>query len=129
MKYLPYLGFALFLIVYSAVKYQAVPSQMGQSTYIFTTIILVVLTALIPYLIGLSMAAKVKLGHPFVTAIIVPFLLSAGGLAVYFFLYIKPVAPGMSVTQVLPRAVIPGLCLSALVLFWTIWRDKFSAKT
>ena len=99
MKYLPYLGFALFLIVYSAVKYQAVPSQMGQSTYIFTTIILVVLTALIPYLIGLSMAAKVKLGHPFVTAIIVPFLLSAGGLALYFFLYIKPVAPGIVKAQ------------------------------
>ena len=129
MKYLPYLTFALFLAVYSTLKYQAVPSQMGQSAYIKTTIILVILTAIIPYLIGLFMAAKVKLGHPFAMAIVVPFALSVIGLAAYFFMYIQPFAPGMSVTQVLPRAIIPGLCLSGLVLFWKIWREKQASRT
>lgn len=127
MKYLPYLAFGLFLAVYSTLKYQAVPSQMGQSAYIKTTIILVILTAIIPYFIGLFMSAKVKLGHPFAVAIIAPFALSVAGLAAYFFMYIQPFAPGMSVTQVLPRGVIPGLCLSGLVLFWLIWRGKQAA--
>lgn len=43
-------------------------------------------------------------------------ILCALGLAVYFYLFIAPNAPGMSVMQVLPRAIIPGLVMGALLL-------------
>ena len=125
MKNLPYLAFTAFLAIYGYFKYQAVPSQMGQSTYIITTIILVTLTAVLPYIIGLWATAKFRAGHPYLRAAVVPFLLSALGLALYFYLFIQPAAPNMSVTKILPRSVIPGLCLSTLVVFWAFWRNKY----
>ena len=125
MKYLPYLAFLVFLTIYAIMKYQAVPSQMGQSAYIMTTLILVTLTAVLPYVLGLFASAKIKQGQGFIAAAIIPFVLSAMGLSVYFFVFIQPVAPTMSVTQVLPRAIVPGLFLSALVVFWVFWRRKF----
>ena len=110
------IGFALFLLVYSYFKYTAVPSQMGDPMYIATTALVVILTAVIPFFMARYLANKASAPKNYILAAVVPLALSALGLAIYFYVFIAPNAPGMAVTQVLPRAIVPGLVMSALLL-------------
>lgn len=116
MRKFPYLGFIVFLVSYSYVKYTAVPQLMGQTQYMITTAVLVVLTAVIPFYISYLAVRNNRSNTRYTIALVLPLVLSAIGLAVYFFLFIAPNAPDMSVVQVLPRAVVPGLVMSALLL-------------
>ena len=115
MKHVSYLGFAIFLVIYSVIKYRAVPELMGQPTYIKSTIILVILTAILPYFIALFVRGKMAGTSKLIASLVLPLILCLVGLATYFYVFIAPNAPGMSVTQVLPRAIIPGLVMGLIL--------------
>jgi hypothetical protein len=116
MRHLSSLGFLVFLAGYSVFKYQAVPDLMGQPSYMISTAILVTLTAILPY--GLSLLAVWRLSGPLEWALsaILPFVLSALGLATFFYLFIQPSFPGMSVMDVLPRALMPGILMGGILV-------------
>jgi hypothetical protein len=116
MRNIPYVGFIIFLVIYGYLKYTAVPDLMGQPQYILTTGIVVVLTAIAPFFAAYFMARNVSSSARYLIAGLVPLLLSALGLAIYFYLFIAPNAPSMSVMQVLPRAIVPGLVMGGILL-------------
>ena len=116
MRNLPHVGFILFLVVYSYFKYTAMPSMMGQPQYILTTGLVILMTAVIPFFTTYFLASQSKPPARYLLAAFMPLILSTLGLAIYFYLYIAPNAPGIPVTQVLPRAIIPGLVMSAILL-------------
>jgi hypothetical protein len=117
MKNLHHVGFAIFLIAYSYFKYAAVPSMMGQSTYILTTALVVLMTAIIPFYVTYFLAKAASSPSCYLIASLMPLVLSGIGLAIYFYIFIAPNAPGMGVAQVLPRALLPGLVMGAISLF------------
>lgn len=126
----PHLGFWIFLIIYGAVKYLAVPEMMFQLPYILTTLLLIFLTAVIPYIIGFWAVRKTDGVGRYAAALATALGLGALGLAIYFYLFIAPNAPGMAVTAVLPRAIIPGLILAAvLVLPFILHRGDEAGET
>ena len=90
---------------------------MGQTTYILTTGLLVFITAIIPFYVAFFLANKATPPSRYLLASLMPLVLSSIGLAIYFYLFIAPNAPGMAVTQVLPRALLPGLVMGAILLF------------
>jgi hypothetical protein len=116
MKNSHHLGFAIFLVVYSYFKYVAVPSMMGQTTYIITTSLVVLMTAIIPFYVTYFLTKKASSPSRYVLASLMPLILSGIGLSIYFYLFIAPNAPGMGVAQVLPRAILPGLVMGAILL-------------
>lgn len=116
MKNSHHVGFAIFLIFYSYFKYVAVPSMMGQTTYILTTSVLVLITAIIPFYAAYFLAKKASPPICYLLASLMPLVFSGIGLAIYFYLFIAPNAPDMGVTQVLPRALLPGLVMGAISL-------------
>ena len=116
MRTIHYVGFFIFVIVYGYFKYTAVPQLMGQSQYILTTGIVVVLTAIVPFFLSYFIGRNVTSNARYLVLGLLPLILCAAGLATYFYLFIAPNAPGMSVLQVLPRAVVPGLVMGALLL-------------
>ena len=116
MSKLYLLGFALFLIGYSLFKYQAVPSLMGQPTYILSTAIRVVLTAILPFALTHMAVRGERTAMRVGLAASVPFLLCGAGLATYFYIFIKPSVPDLSVFAILPRAIMPALFISALLI-------------
>ena len=118
------LPFTLFLLVYSYFKYTAVPSQMGEPMYMATTALLVIVTAVIPFFVARYLADRATAPNSHVFAAVVPLTLSALGLAIYFYVFIAPNAPGMAVTQVLPRSIAPGLVMSAILLIPMIMHKK-----
>ena len=116
MRLKTHIGFILFLAIYSYIKYTAMPNLMGSSQYILTTMLVVLLTAIIPYIVTYILTRKGGSLGQYMTAGLLPLLLCAAGLATYFYLFIAPNAPGMSVTEVLPRAVVPGLVMGVILL-------------
>lgn len=129
MKNLHHIGFLIFLIVYSYHKYNAVPSLMGQTSYILTSCLLVILTAIIPFYLSISWSNKTKPPSRYVLAGITPLLLSTLGLTAYFYLFIAPNAPGISIIQVLPRAILPGLVMGMILVASILVKEKFAKST
>ena len=80
-------AFTIFLLVYSYIKYTAVPSQMGEPMYMATTALVVILTAVIPFFIARHLLAKASPPKSYVLAAFVPLALSAIGLAIYFYMF------------------------------------------
>jgi lipoprotein signal peptidase len=115
MKHISHILFLVFLVIYSVLKYQAVPELMGQATYMQTTAIMVILTAVLPYGIGFFLTRKTSGNTQILLAFVTPLILCIVGLATYFYIYIAPNAPGLAVTKVLPRAILPGLIMGAIL--------------
>ena len=116
MRTIHYVGFMLFFIVYGYFKYTAVPQQMGQAAYIVTTGVVLLLTAIIPFFASHFAIRNMTSNMRYVIAGVLPLTLCGIGLATYFFVFIAPNAPGISVMQVLPRAIVPGLVMGVLLL-------------
>lgn len=116
MRIIHSVGFIIFLVVYGYFKYTAVPQLMGQTQYILTTGVVIVLTAIVPffssYFIGRNLTSTAR----YLVLGLLPLMLCALGLATYFYLFIAPSTPSMSVMQVLPRAIAPGLAMGGLLL-------------
>lgn len=116
MRAIHYVGFIIFLAIYGYMKYTAVPQLMGQSQYIITTAVVIFLTAIIPFFVSYFVGRNLRSTPRYLVLGLLPLLLCAIGLATYFFLFIAPNAPGVSIMQVLPRAIIPGIVMSVILL-------------
>ena len=126
MRLKTHIGFILFLLIYSYMKYTAMPNLMGSMQYLLTTVLVVLLTAIIPYIVSFILTRKGSSLKQYMTAAFLPLLLCTTGLAVYFYLFIAPNAPGMVVTQVLPRAIVPGLVMGAILILPMFMHKKTS---
>jgi len=113
MRRLSHLLFLLFLIIYSVIKYRAVPELAGNSTYMMSTGILVTLTAILPYGLAYIFTKNMRGTMQLVMAIVAALLLCVIGLAIYFFVFIPA---GVPIGNVLPRAVVPGLVMGAILV-------------
>ena len=111
------LAYAVFLILYAAQKYLAADPGTFVPQYVFTTAILVVLTGVIPFFVGRFVFDRTGsgIGVASIASLLVPLVLTAIGLAIYFFMFIAPQNLGLSVMDVLPRSLTPGLVQGALL--------------
>jgi hypothetical protein len=123
MKLWHHSGFLLFLIVYSYLKYAVAPAMLNQPGFLFSTAIMITLTAIIPYGAAFLIAQKIPSRARYGVAFIVPVLLAFAGLATYFFIFIAPSGAPVTLAQVLPRALKPGLIMGLLVLI-PIWLQR-----
>jgi len=115
MRKIHLVGFLIFLVLYSVSKYQAVPSLMGQASYITSTSILIILTAVAPYALSIAALNGRNGNEKWVLAIGLPLALSALGLATYFHVFIRPNFADISIFSVLPRSLTPGLIMGCLL--------------
>jgi hypothetical protein len=104
----------LLLICYVAYKY--LPGmQTWNTTYAIQVGIIAVLTAILPYYATRFMASRMT-GAPAVTSILVlPSLLAIMGYGVFYFVFIRANFPDVTAMQVMPRGLLPGLTISALL--------------
>lgn len=124
MQLRTHISFLIFILVYGYFKYTAMPSLMGSSEYILTTVLVILLTAIIPYFATYILTRKGGSLDQYLLAGLLPLPLCAGGLAAYFYLFIAPNAPGMSVMDVLPRSLVPGLVMGAILLVPMLMHKK-----
>jgi hypothetical protein len=89
---------------------------MGQTNYILTTCLVILMTAVIPFYLSCFLAKKVSSPSCYLVASLMPLVLSGIGLAIYFYLFIAPSAPSVEIAQVLPRAFLPGIAMGAILV-------------
>ncbi len=105
-----------FLVIYFAQKYVADMKEDFQLGYLINVGILVMLTTVIPYYLT-RLGMRIFSGNArAATALILPVTFSAIGLAVFFFIFIKPYVPGLSLMAILPRSLIPGIIMTIILL-------------
>lgn len=107
----------VFFVVYAAQKYLAVPQDGFNLSYIISTGIVVLLTALVPFLVALFVSTRGTKPVNVVTGLAAPVLLSGVGFWAYWQFFILGFAPDVPLSQVLPRALMPGLIMGALLAF------------
>lgn len=111
----------VFLLLYFAQKYVADIKEDFQLGYLLNVGILVMLTTVLPYyLTRLGMylvAGKTRA----VLALTLPITFSALGLSVFFFVFIKPYVPDLSLLTVLPRSLIPGIIMTVILV--PLWNN------
>ena len=123
MSRIVHIMFLVFVIAYSFIKFNAVPDLMGQTSYMLTTAVLVILTASLPYVVSIFALSAVKGVGEYILATILPFVAGLLGLAAYVELFIPADIP---VLTILPRGIVPGLILSGLVLLFVILKRRES---
>lgn len=116
LKNTPLIIFVLFLAFYTFQKYTAVPQNGFNSGYAISVAIIVALTALMPYIITRIKMRFTSGALRVVTVLIAPVVVSAIGFALYFYGYIAPNFPGVSIAAVLPRSIFPGVVISGILL-------------
>ena len=105
-----------FLVIYFAQKYVADMKEDFQLGYLINVGILVMLTTVIPYYLT-RLGMRIFSGNTrAASALILPVTFSAIGLAVFFFIFIKPYVPGLSLMAILPRSLIPGIIMTVMLL-------------
>jgi hypothetical protein len=105
-----------FLVIYFAQKYVADMKDDFQLGYLINVGILVMLTTVIPYYLTRLGMNIVSGNARAATALVLPITFSAIGLAVFFFIFIKPYVPGLSLMAILPRSLIPGIIMTVILL-------------
>jgi hypothetical protein len=101
------------LLVYTFLKYTA-GQQPFSVAYALQVLILVALTAVLPW--GLVRGAErllPRLRWPL--RCVLPAVLACAGYAVFFWVFIAPAAPDVPAAAVVPRGVLPGIVMTALL--------------
>ena len=111
---LPIILFGLFLIYYMYDKYMGQPPPSFNVKYGLVVGLIVVLTAIIPFLCTWVLVRRIKGSAQFLSAVLLPTLVSAIGYALFFYVFIAPSAPGVTAMQVIPRSAVPGFAISAI---------------
>ena len=114
-----------FLVIYFAQKYVADMKEDFQLGYLINVGILVMLTSVIPYYLTRVGMNIVSGNARAVTALILPVTFSAMGLAVFFYIFIKPYVPGLSLMTILPRSLIPGIIMTVILM--PLWIGEWRA--
>ena len=111
----------VFLFGYSVYKYLA-GLQTWNTGYAIQVVIIVALTAAIPYYITKFVVGRQSINIAIGTSLIMPTVLAVLGYGVFFVLFIQKNFPDMTAMQVLPRGLLPGACMSIILgggLFWS----------
>lgn len=104
-----------FLLYYAAAKYLAGGVDYSHA-YAFQVAIIVTLTAIIPFYLASRLGSVVPKGK-IAILLIAPTMLSVGGYAAFFLVFIAPNFPDVPMAGVVSRGVIPGALMSALLVF------------
>ena len=110
------LGFMLFLVVYTYVKYAAAAPPQFVADYAKSVAILVALTGIGPLIVSFLAArlAPFGLALRLVVSAIVGIVACVGAYALYFKLFIAGAAPGVEVFDVAKRGVGWGALIGAI---------------
>ncbi|GAB4528419.1 MAG: hypothetical protein Tsb0010_10950 [Parvularculaceae bacterium] len=111
------IGFWIFFAVYAYLKYVRGFNGTFSILYTQTVIILLVLTAIIPYFFaywGAQLGKRIHPGLGVLAAFALALGLCVGGYATYYFAFIAPNNPQIALSTVAPRGVWPGLVMGAL---------------
>jgi ABC-type sugar transport system permease subunit len=90
------------------------PPEKFNIEYGLIIALIVLLTAIIPFIIASICVRRAKGSAQFLSALFVPVLVSAVGYALFFYIFVAPNAPGVTALQVVPRSAIPGFAISAI---------------
>lgn len=109
-------GWIIFIFYYFTAKY-FVGGFTGFSVgYLISVIMLVMMTAVIPFYTAKWLVDKSEKLAQFGFALLLPILLTGAGLSVYFVIFIAPNYPAITLPGILHRAIEPGVAISILLL-------------
>ena len=120
----PFLLFGLFLIYYIYDKYMGAAPETFSLAYAKTVAIIVLLTAIIPFIISYFLLKIVKGSGGYILALLVPTICSALGYAAFFYKFIAPFTSEVALMQVVPRSLIPGLGISLILIVTALLKRK-----
>lgn len=106
-------GAFLALAAYTLLKYTA-GQQPFSVPYALQVLIIVTLTALLPWVLT-RLAERFLPGLRWPARLVLPTALACSGYAVFFVVFIAPVAPDVPAGAVVPRGVLPGLVMTILL--------------
>lgn len=111
---------AVFLIYYFAAKYFVGGFTGFSVSYLVSVIILVALTAVVPYYAARWVSGKLEDAAKIASVLLVPTVMTCVGLSLYFLLYIAPSYPNIQLPNIIHRAFEPGIAISLLLLIPSI---------
>lgn len=127
MKLIQGVLWGAFLLYYCASKFLA--GYQGYShAYAIQVSIIVLATAILPYYATLWMQRVARRGWLPVT-LFLPSLLAMSGYAAFFYIFIAPNYPDITASAVIPRGLMPGLAISAIMVLPVLIRRLSVLKT
>ena len=120
------LSWFIFLIGYTAYKYLA-GLQSWNTGYAIQVAIIALLTAVIPYYATRFVVVRQSPGVATSSLIFMPTVLAVIGYGIFYVVFVRPNFPDVTAAQVMPRGVLPGVCISAIqgaVFFWSRSRTE-----
>jgi hypothetical protein len=110
------LGFWLiFLTYYTYLKYFS-GFDTWNAEYALQVAILVVVTAIIPYYVARWITLKQVEIKRLVIELMLPVILCAIGYTLFYYTRVKPNFPDVTLEQVMPRSLFPGISISLILL-------------
>jgi hypothetical protein len=104
-----------FLAYYTATKFSAGGAAYSHA-YALQVAIIVALTAIVPFYASSRIARAVPRLKLW-ALLLLPASLAMAGYAAFFFTFIAPNFPDIAAIQVISRGLLPGIVISALLLF------------
>lgn len=89
--------------------------QPASLAYLLQVAILVTLTAVLPYVFA-RLLARIAGGARTAVQLLAPSLFACLGYATFFVVFIAPYAPDVPALAVIPRGLLPGAIITALLL-------------
>jgi hypothetical protein len=102
------------LICYAAYKY--LPGmQTWNTTYAIQVAIITILTAVVPYYATSFLASRMERLNSMIAIALLPTMLAITGYGLFYLVFIRANFPDVTAMQVLPRGILPGIAISALL--------------
>jgi hypothetical protein len=108
-----------FLAYYTATKFSAGGAAYSHA-YALQVAIIVALTAIVPFYASSYASSRIARAVPRLklwALLLLPASLAMAGYAAFFFTFIAPNFPDIAAIQVISRGLLPGIVISALLLF------------
>lgn len=115
-KRLQLTGWIIFLFYYFAAKYFVGGFTGFSVNYLVSVIILVLLTAVVPFYISQWLTRSSQANLKIIAALVAPVALTMLGLSLYFIAFIAPNFPNITLPSILHRAIEPAIAISALMV-------------
>lgn len=109
-------GWVIFLFYYCIAKYFVGGFTGFSIGYLISVIMLIALTAIIPFYATKWLLAKLEGWKAFAIALALPVVFTMTGLSLYFVVFIAPNYPSITLSGILHRAVEPGVVITILLM-------------
>ncbi len=110
------IGWVIFIFYYFSAKYFVGGFTGFSVAYLFSVVVLVALTAILPFYGVKWWLNRVKGPLKLVSALVLPTAIGILGLSLYFVIFIAPNYPNIKLEGILYRAIEPGVIITALLL-------------